>query len=107
MYTENDYLTNTILNNIEDKVEELYIKYSSTLSENYTKKIWVDNEYVYVDDIAHIENAIEYLGNYFEYPDGWIVSREWDLTGINNISYKDINRIFNNIKVISEVVENE
>jgi len=102
MYTEFDSLKTDDLNNIEDKVNDLYTQYSSCSARSYTKKTWTDDEFVYVDDIKNIEDAIEYLGYGFGYPDGWQKSRDWDLTGTNNISYKDLNRWLNNIKILAD-----
>lgn len=102
MYTEHDYLNVGILNDIEQKLQALYQKYSKFTSKIYIAKTWQVGELVYVDEIANIENMIEYLGVEFEYPEGWIPSRNWNTSTSNNISYKDINRILNNIEVLEK-----
>lgn len=96
MYDENDYLNYTDLNNVENKLEDLYEFYDMT----YTPKIWQINEFVFVDDIKNIEEAIDRMGAYFGYPTGYQAKRNWNLTGINNISYKDINRWLHNIDLL-------
>lgn len=100
MYTENNYLTEQILNNVEDKVVDLYDYYSSLTTEEYTPKEWLEDEYVFVDDIKHIEDSIDKIGAYFGYPSGYIQKRNWNLNGENNISYRDINRWLNNIELL-------
>lgn len=102
MYDENDYLTADILNYIKSKIEELYNFYSLYLEQGSmpTLKTWVQNEFVYVDDINDIEESIDYIGSLFGYPTGWITSRKWNLTGENNISYVDLNRWIKNIDLL-------
>ena len=100
MYTENNYLTEQILNNVEDKVVDLYNYYSSLTTEEYTPKVWELNEYVFVDDIKNIEEAIDTMGAYFGYPNGYQTKRNWNLDGENNISYRDINRWLHNIDLL-------
>lgn len=104
MYTEFDYLSADVLNDIEQKVQALYQKYSKFTSRIYIAKTWQEGELVYVDEIANIEAALEYLGNNFGYPKRWITSRDWNIQVPNNISYKDINRLLNNLSVISEML---
>lgn len=100
MYDELDYLTPQLLNDIETKVVGAYTKYQDLVSFQYTSKEWVDNEFVYVDDIKNIEEGIDVLGKYFGYPTGWKTKREWNLTSANSISYIDINRWLNNLDII-------
>ena len=100
MYTENNYLTEQILNNVEDKVVDLYNYYSSLTTEEYTPKEWLENEYVFVNDIKNIEEAIDKIGAYFGYPSGYQAKRNWNLDGENNISYRDINRWLHNIDLL-------
>ena len=102
MYSEFDYLSAEILNDIETKIEALYKKYSDYTTTTYIPKIWQKNELVFVNDISNIEDSLEHLGNLLNYPNGWITSRNWDITGINNISYKDINRLLNNIEILNK-----
>lgn len=102
MYTEFDSLSKDILNDIEGKMQELYQKYSIYTTKTYIAKSWQLGELVYVDEIANIESALEYLGNGFGYPEGWISSRNWNANKSNNISYKDINRILNNINILDK-----
>lgn len=96
MYDEEDYLNYTDLNYVESKIEDLYDYYSMS----YTPKIWQEKEFVYVDDIKNIEEAIDTVGAYFGYPTGYQTKRNWNLLGINNISYKDINRWLHNIDLL-------
>lgn len=96
MYTETDYLNYTDLNNVENKLEDLYEFYDMT----YTPKVWELNEYVFVDDIKNIEEAIDTMGAYFGYPTGYQKKRNWNLMGENNISYRDINRWLHNIDLL-------
>lgn len=96
MYTETDYLNYTDLNNVENKIEDLYELYDMT----YTPKVWELNEYVFVNDIKNIEEAIDTMGAYFGYPSGYIQKRNWNLEGENNISYRDINRWLHNIDLL-------
>lgn len=112
MYDELDYLTPQLLNDIETKIVETYNKYQNIISNEYTPKKWLLNEFVYVDDIKNIEEGIDVLGKYFGYPTGWKTKREWDLTSANSISYIDINRWLNNLDIIlnsnySPLVPNE
>lgn len=100
MYDELDYLTPEILNYIENRVVDLYEHYSIILSETYVPKTWELNEYVFVDDVKHIEDGIDKIGENFGYPDGFIKSRIWNLTGENNISYRDLNRWLKNIEFL-------
>lgn len=96
MYTETDYLNYTDLNNVENKLEDLYEFYDMT----YTPKVWELNEYVFVNDIKNIEEAIDTMGAYFGYPSGYQAKRNWNLDGENNISYRDINRWLHNIDLL-------
>lgn len=96
MYTETDYLNYTDLNNVENKLEDLYEFYDMT----YTPKVWELNEYVFVNDIKNIEEAIDTMGAYFGYPAGYQTKRNWNLMGENNISYRDINRWLHNIDLL-------
>ena len=96
MYTENDYLNYTDLNYVESKIEDLYDYYNLS----YTPKTWQINEFVYVNDIKNIEEAIDTMGAYFGYPSGYQAKRNWNLDGENNISYKDINRWLHNIDLL-------
>lgn len=96
MYTETDYLNYTDLNNVENKLEDLYEFYDMT----YTPKVWELNEYVFVNDIKNIEEAIDTMGAYFGYPSGYQAKRNWNLMGENNISYRDINRWLHNIDLL-------
>ena len=100
MYNETDYLTVDVLNYIESRMKKLEKKFSDYIGKEYTSKIWISNEFVYVDDIANIENYIEAVGQHFYYPQGWEKSRTWNLTGDNNISYRDINRWLKNIDIL-------
>jgi len=103
MYNEFDYLNTEVLNDIEQKMQVLYQKYSAFTSKTYIAKTWIDGELVYVDEIADIETMLEYLGDGFGYPKGWITSRNWSISSSNNISYKDINRILNNISILDKL----
>lgn len=96
MYTETDYLNYTDLNNVENKLEDLYEFYDMT----YIPKVWELNEYVFVNDIKNIEEAIDTMGAYFGYPTGYQTKRNWNLMGENNISYRDINRWLHNIDLL-------
>ena len=96
MYDETDYLNYTDLNNVENKIEDLYEFYNMT----YTPKVWELNEYVIVNDIKNIEEAIDTMGAYFGYPTGYQAKRNWNLMGENNISYRDINRWLYNIDLL-------
>ena len=96
MYDETDYLNYTDLNNVENKIEDLYEFYNMT----YTPKVWELNEYVIVNDIKNIEEAIDTMGAYFGYPTGYQTKRNWNLMGENNISYRDINRWLYNIDLL-------
>lgn len=96
MYTETDYLNYTDLNSIETKIKDLYDYYSMS----YTPKVWELNEYVFVNDIKNIEEAIDTMGAYFGYPSGYQTKRNWNLDGENNISYRDINRWLHNIDLL-------
>lgn len=96
MYTETDYLNYTDLNSVETKIKELYTYYNLS----YTPKTWQINEFVFVDDINNIEEAIDKIAGYFGYPMGYIKKRKWNLKGTNNISYKDINRWLKNINFL-------
>ena len=102
MYDDSDYLTAEVLNYIKGRVEELYDFYSDYLGQSSTPtlKTWVQNEMVFVDDIKDIEEAIDYIGSLFGYPSGWIVKRNWNLTGENNISCRDLNRWIKNIDLL-------
>ncbi len=102
MYTEFDYLNLDVLNDIEQKIQALYQKYSAVTSRVYIAKTWQKGELVYTDEIANIESSLEYLGDGFGYPEGWITSRNWNISASNNISYKDINRILNNIEILDK-----
>lgn len=93
MYTETNYLNYTDLNSVETKIKELYTYYNLS----YTPKNWQINEFVFVDDINNIEEAIDKIAGYFGYPMGYTKKRNWDLQGTNNISYQDINRWLRNI----------
>ena len=94
MYTETDYLNYTDLNNIETKIKELYTYYNQA----YTPKVWKINEYMFIDDVKRIENAIDKMGIYFDYPQGYIETKKWGVYG--TISYKDINRWLHNIDLL-------
>lgn len=96
MYTETDYLNYTDLNSVETKIKELYTYYNLS----YTPKTWQINEFVFVDDINNIEEAIDKIADYFGYPMGYIKKRKWNLQGTNNISYEDINRWLKNINFL-------
>ena len=96
MYDENDYLNYTDLNYIENKIEDLYDYYNMT----YTPKLWQINEFIYVDDIKNIEEAIDTMASYFGYPSGYQTKRNWNLLGTNNISYRDLNRWLYNIDLL-------
>lgn len=102
MYDESDYLIADVLNYIKGKVEEVYELYSDYLGQQSTPtlKTWVQNEMVFVDDIKDIEEAIDYIGSLFGYPNGWISKRNWNLTGENNISCKDLNRWIKNVNLL-------
>ena len=100
MYNETDYLTSEVLNYIESRVRKVAELFSEYTGIEYTSKLWVNNEFVYVDDIANIEDYIEKLGQYFDYPDNWETSRIWNLNGDNNINYKDLNRWIKNIDIL-------
>ena len=100
MYDSQDYLTHTLLNDVEDRIVGLYDKFSEFITEEYAPKTWSLNEYVFINDIKHIEEAIDTMGAYFGYPTGYQAKRNWNLTGINNISYKDINRWLHNIDLL-------
>lgn len=94
MYTENDYLNYTDLNSVETKIKELYTYYNLS----YTPKTWQINEYMFIDDVKRIENAIDKMGNYFNYPQGYIETKKWGAYG--TISYIDINRWLHNIDLL-------
>lgn len=102
MYDESDYLTANVLNYIKGRVEEVYEFYSDYLGQQSTPtlKTWVQNEMVFVDDIKDIEEAIDYIGSLFGYPNGWAKKRNWNLTGENNISCRDLNRWIKNIDIL-------
>lgn len=100
MYNELDYLTFDILNDIERRIVDLYNRYSLLLKSTYIPKEWVKNEFLYVDDVKHIEDGIDKIGKAFGYPNGWQTTRQWDLLGSNNISYKDLNRWIMNIELL-------
>lgn len=102
MYDDSDYLTADVLNYIKGRVEGVYEFYSAYLGQESipTLKTWVQNEMVFVDDIKDIEEAIDYIGSLFGYPNGWVTSRNWNLTGENNISCKDLNRWIKNVNLL-------
>ncbi len=100
MYNEYDYLTMDILNSFETEISELYGNNQEILLSSYSPKTWNINEFIYVDDIKNIEDAIENAGKRFDYPIGWINSKEWNLEGFNNISCKDLNRWRKNLDLI-------
>ena len=98
MYDSQDYLTHTLLNDVEDRIVGLYNKFSNYVTETYTPKTWVLNEYVFINDIKHIEEGIEYIGALLEYPAGWEQSKNWGAFG--RISYEDVNRWLKNIDLL-------
>ena len=98
MYDSQDYLTHTLLNDVEDRIVNLYDKFSDYVTETYTPKTWSLNEYVFINDIKHIEDGIEYIGSLLEYPAGWEQSRQWGSFG--RISYIDVNRWLKNIDLL-------
>ena len=98
MYDRQDYLTHTLLNDVEDRIVNLYDKFSDYVTETYTPKTWSLNEYVFINDIKHIEDGIEYIGSLLEYPAGWEQSRQWGSFG--RISYIDVNRWLKNIDLL-------
>lgn len=100
MYSGYDYLSYDILNSFENEISELYSNNQEILLSSYDSKTWIKNEFVYVDDIKNIEDAIEHAGKKFSHPIGWQTSKEWLLDGFNNISYKDLNRWRNNLDLI-------
>lgn len=114
MYEETDYLNYTDLNTIENKIEELtenLQEYNSS-TPNFSKKIWVLNEFPYIQEIQRIETGIDNLQKYWYKPDNWIESKIW-LTGdetsqvIKSFSYIDINRWINNMNVIEPIIGDE
>ncbi len=84
---------------------EIYDRTNKFTEKTYIKKAWESNELVYVDDIKHIEDSIEYLGSFFNYPSNWQISKKWNLAGNNNISYVDLNRWINNLNAIEKVIK--
>lgn len=104
MFDENDYLTSNILNDIECRVANLYNSYSSILENQYVPKTWSNNELVFIDDIKHIEDGIDYIGSCLEYPEGFIRGKEWNTQSDCNISYKDLNRWMRNIEYLENSI---
>lgn len=99
MYDELDYLSPQILNDVESKIVSQQQKYLLPI-EN-TPKNWVDNEFVYVDDIKTIEDKIDDMRKFFDITA--IPKRDWNLEGVNNISYVDINRWLKNLETLGEI----
>lgn len=107
MYTEFDYLNADDLYNIQSKttmVIGLFKKVTGIVID-YELQEWKINSLLYVDSIAKIESTIDYIGNFFNYPIGWIETRIWNLDKRENISYKDLNRLINNIQVLEKLIE--
>ena len=104
MYYEFNYLNADILNEFEQEIKTIYENNHDLLLTTYTPKEWTVDEFIYVDDIKNIEDAIEYIGKKVNYPTNWQISRVWILNGNNNISYRDLNRWFNNLNVIKETI---
>lgn len=107
MYTEFDYLNANDLYNIQSKttmVIGLFKKVTGIVID-YELQEWKINSLLYVDSIAKIESTIDYIGNFFNYPIGWIETRIWNLDKRENISYKDLNRLINNIQVLEKLIE--
>lgn len=101
MYDELNYLTPEVLNNIEEEIQKQQQKYLLPIQHN--KKDWLQNEFVYVDDINNIESSIDKMGEYFGYINNWKLKRNWNLKGENSISYIDINRWINNLDIIDKL----
>lgn len=107
MYTEFDYLNVNDLYNIQSKttmVIDLFKKVTGIMVD-YELQEWKINSLLYVDSIAKIESTIDHIGNFFNYPIGWIETRTWNLDKRENISYKDLNRLINNIQVLEKLIE--
>lgn len=99
MYDELDYLSPEILNDVENKIASQQQKYLLPIENN--PKNWIDNELVYVDDIKTIEDKIDDMRKFFDIT--VIPKRDWNLEGVNNISYVDINRWLKNLETLGKI----
>ncbi len=113
MYSNGDYLNYYDLNNIEDKIEQLtsYLKTKTSISD-FSKKIWILNEFPYIQEIDRIEKSIDNLGYYFYKPEDWTTTKIWIPDNTNkaikkSFSYQDINRWIYNLDLIDKIKEDD
>lgn len=103
-FNREQYLNYEDLNEIENNIYEVTEKFKQITSiPTFNKKIWVLNEFPWIEEIDRIEQGIENLGKYFYKPYGWIETRTWINEARKAIfDYNDINRWINNINLIYE-----
>lgn len=103
-FNREQYLNYEDLNEIENNIYEVTEEFKQITSiPTFNKKIWVLNEFPWIEEIDRIEQGIENLGKYFYKPYGWIETRTWINEARKAIfDYNDINRWINNINLIYE-----
>lgn len=108
MYNSEDYLNYTDLNVVENRIETLtnYLNNNNIATiPTFTKKVWIINEFPYVQQIGRIEKGIDNLGLGLFKPADWITTREWIINVSNSkqsFDYGDINRWLKNLDLIEE-----
>ena len=72
----------------------------------FYKKIWIEKDIPYIQEIQRIETGIDNLGKYYYYPSFFITSKIWLETGteIKAFSDIDIKRWINNLNIVEKII---
>lgn len=71
---------------------------------DYVKNTWVDNQFLTMQKMENIERGVDNIGKYYYKPIGWMDCKKWlksSGTNIKNISYQDLNRWVDDLKIIN------
>ena len=105
-FDEDDILTASQLNQIENKIEEVTIYLQNTTSiPNYTKKVWLVSDYLLYTYLNNIETGIKNIGKYYYKPYGWQKTKTWKAK--QSFSYNDVNRWINDLNLVIDRLNTE
>lgn len=113
MFSQDEYLNYTDLNDIEQRIEELTIDLQTkTPIPAFTHKTWALNEFPYIQEIDRIEKAICSMGENYYITEYWQCPTDWIPTGNTSelrksFDYNDINRWIYNMNIIDSIKDDE
>lgn len=105
-FDEDDILTASQLNQIENKIEEVTIYLQNTTSiPNYTKKTWLISNYLLYTYLNNIETGIKNIGKYYYKPYKWQNTKIWEAR--ESFNYNDVNRWVNDLNLVIDRLNTE